>query len=60
MGLEEDGCVQIVLIIYQLVEKRRESNLEKLIIFVDYEEDCDKVITNKLRQVMTDEGFLQH
>jgi hypothetical protein len=60
VGLEEDGCVQIVLIIYQLVEKRRESNLEKLIIFVDYEEDCDKVITNKLRQVMTDEGFLQH
>jgi len=49
-----------VLIIYQLVEKHKEFNLETLITFLDYEEACDKSITNKLWQVMIDEGFPQH
>jgi hypothetical protein len=49
-----------VLIIYRLVETHMECNLETLITFLDYEEACDKVVTNKLWQVMIDEGFPQH
>ena len=50
-------CTYCVLIIYPLVEKHREFNVETLITILDYEEACDKVIRNKLCQIMTDKGF---
>jgi hypothetical protein len=59
-GFRRGRRTDFVLIIYQLVDKHREFNLETQITFLDYEEACDKVITNKLWQVMIDKGFPQH
>ena len=45
-GFRRRPRTDCVLIIYQLVEKHKEFNLETLITFLDYEKVCDKIITN--------------
>jgi phage terminase large subunit-like protein len=52
-------CMVLIFIISQLTERSREWNLTMQFAFPVYEKTFDKATTNKVWQVMTDQGFPQ-
>jgi len=49
-----------VFIIKQIIEKRREFNLETHIAFIDFEKAFDRVDRNKLFEIMEKRGYPKH
>jgi hypothetical protein len=53
-------CMDCVLAIKQIIKKRWEFNQETHILFVDYVKASNKVLRNKLRNIMITKGYPQH
>jgi hypothetical protein len=54
------SCSNCVFVLRQIIQKRRESNLENHILFVDYFKAFDRVLRNKLCDIMNTKGYPQH
>lgn len=54
------SCIDNVFIIQQLIEKRREFNLETHIAFIDFKKAFDKVNRQKLWEIMNIRGYPRH
>ena len=66
IGEEQSGfrkgrsCIDNVFVIKQIIEQRREKNLETHIAFVDFEKAFDRVDRLKLWKILEKEGYPQH
>lgn len=54
------SCADCVFIMKQLIQKRREFNLETHLLFVDYIKAFDNVLRGKLWTIMTEKGYPKH
>jgi hypothetical protein len=56
----ERSCMDDIIIIKQVIEKRREYNLETHVAFIDYEKAFDRANRNKLWQILKRRGYPLH
>lgn len=54
------SCIDDVFTLKQIIEKRREFNLETHMVFVDFEKAFDRVRREKLWSIMERRGFPRH
>ena len=54
------SCSDCVFILKQIIQKRREYNLQTHILFIDYTKAFDKVLRNKVWDIMRKNGYPSH
>jgi hypothetical protein len=54
------SCIDDVLTLKQIIEKRRDFNLETHLAFIDYNKAFDRVDRNKLWNILQQRGYPVH